>query len=350
MDFDDLDFLGNEVEIATDNESAETDNTRGIQTQIADFQVDQESQTDLQMTRGPILSIHKLQEDPSAVSYYTGLTNYSHFIYLFKSLGPAVDHLNYKTKSLGRMNELFLTLIKLRQAKDDCELGILFQISTTTVGKVFNTWINFMFYQFKEIDLFLPKNVVDDFTPVDFKRKFPNTRMVLDATEVRIEKPSKVTDQRATWSSYKNCNTLKTMVGISPRGVVTHISPSYGGNVSDRQIIERSDLLREQRFQGGDSIMADRGILVQDLFASQNVQVNTPTTMRGVNQLPAATVVKDRQISSKRVHVERVIGLGKTFKILQGELDHSRTPIGGRIFFVCFVLCNFKSNIVSKYC
>ena len=94
--------------------------------------------------------------------------------------------------------------------------------------------------------------------------------------------------------------------------------------------------------------MADRGIAVQDLYASQDVGVNIPTTMRGVNQLPAETVVKDRRIASKRVHVERVIGLGKTFKILQGELDHSKTPIGGRIIFVCNVLSNYRRNIVPK--
>jgi len=100
-------------------------------------------------------------------------------------------------------------------------------------------------------------------------------------------------------------------------------------------------------FEKGDAIMADRGIMVQDLFANLDVCVNTPTTMRGVNQLPAKTVLKDRRIASKRVHVERVIGLAKTFKILKTELDHSLTPLGGKIVFVCFSLCNFKPPIVS---
>jgi hypothetical protein len=139
------------------------------------------------------------------------------------------------------------------------------------------------------------------------------------------------------------------MIGISPRGVTTYVSPAVGGSASDRQIIENSNLL-DGRFGAGDSIMADRGILVQDLFAAQNVIVNTPTTMKGKNQLPAETVVKDRRISSKRVHVERVIGLAKTYKILQYELDHSKTPYGGRILFVCFVLANFRRSIVAKLC
>ena len=139
------------------------------------------------------------------------------------------------------------------------------------------------------------------------------------------------------------------MIGCSPRGVTTYVSPAYGGCASDRQIIENSTLLTGH-FESGDSIMADRGILVQDLFASQNVRVNTPTTMKGLNQLPAETVIKDRRIASKRVHVERIIGLAKTYKILQNELDHSKAPYGSRIVFVCFMLANFRANIVNKYC
>jgi hypothetical protein len=107
--------------------------------------------------------------------------------------------------------------------------------------------------------------------------------------------------------------------------------------------------LFQDTFSTGDSIMADRGIMVQDMFASQNVQVNTPTPMRGKNQHEVATVLEDQRIASKRVHVERVIGLAKTYKILKDELDHSKVPYGGRIIFVCFALCNFRSNIMSKY-
>ena len=90
--------------------------------------------------------------------------------------------------------------------------------------------------------------------------------------------------------------------------------------------------------------------MVQDLFANQDVRVNTPRTMKGRTQLPAEVVLEDRKIASKRVHVERVIGLAKTYKILSAKLDHSRTPAGGLIIFVCFALVNFRLNIVPHHC
>ena len=96
--------------------------------------------------------------------------------------------------------------------------------------------------------------------------------------------------------------------------------------------------------------MADRGIMVQDLFAAKDVKVNTPRTMKGLTQLPAEVVVEDRRIASKRVHVERIIALAKTFKIMDGTMDKNRVPYGGKIIFVCFALCNFRPNIVPNHC
>ena len=47
-----------------------------------------------------------------------------------------------------------------------------------------------------------------------------------------------------TFSTYKHRNIAKTMIGVSPRGIISYLSSSYGGSVSDRQIIERSSLVR----------------------------------------------------------------------------------------------------------
>ena len=104
----------------------------------------------------------------------------------------------------------------------------------------------------------------------------------------------------------------------------------------------------KSRFEKHDAIMADRGIMVQDLFASMDVQVNTPTTMKGKNQLNAETVVKDRRIASKRIHVERIIGYAKTFKILKRPLPNDKFLLADRIIHVCFLLTNFRNNIVGE--
>ena len=176
---------------------------------------------------------------------------------------------------------IFFTMMKLRCSKSDTELSIMFGIWNSTVSQVFSTMIRFLFYHLKDMTPWLPKDAVELFTPLDFKSKYSGTRVILDGTEFFVQKPSVVQDQSATWSSYKNHSTLKSMIGISPRGVVTHVSQTYGGCTSDRQIIERSDLVKKGMFEKGNSIMADRGIMVQDIFACIDVKVNTPTMLRG---------------------------------------------------------------------
>ena len=65
------------------------------------------------------------------------------------------------------------------------------------------------------------------------------------------------------------------MIGSTPGGLISYISPAYGGAVSDRQVIERSGL--PTACDARDSVMADKGFNVQDLFAPHDVQVNIPT-------------------------------------------------------------------------
>ena len=93
--------------------------------------------------------------------------------------------------------------------------------------------------------------------------------------------------------------------------------------------------------------MADKGFLVQDLFASFSISINTPTFLRGKTKLQETDRLEDFTISSKRVHVERVIGYAKTYKILQGVIPYNLLPLSNKIVYVCFMLVNFRKNIVD---
>jgi len=58
-----------------------------------------------------------------------------------------------------------------------------------------------------------------------------------------IEKPSNPEAQQLTFSTYKNTNTLKTLVGITPSGSVCFILDLYGGCISDKEITSKSGLI-----------------------------------------------------------------------------------------------------------
>ena len=222
----------------------------------------------------------------------------------------------------------------------------LCSVSPFTAQNIFITWINFCARQWSEINFWTDKDLVQFYAPDDFHLKFPKTRLIIDGTEIPIQKPSNPLTQRCTFSSYKNRNAVKVLVGSTPGGLISYLSPAYGGATSDRQVVERSRL--PEMCDASDSVMADKGFNVQDLFAARDIHVNIPTFFKKKNRMSGQQVLADRKISSKRVHIERIIGLMKTYKILTSPLPASEAKLASHIVSVCATLCNFRTRIVSQ--
>jgi len=85
---------------------------------------------------------------------------------------------------------------------------------------------------------------------------------------------------------------------------------------------------------------------IRDIFAPYDVTVNIPTFFKSKNQMSHDTVMRDRQIASKRVHFERLIGLAKSYKILVQHMNAWETQMSSDIIFVCAMLFNFWAGIV----
>jgi len=320
-------------------------------------------QTDISFEKPTMLSSHtqtcaeqcmfhidNFVADAKGLQFYTGLDNHAMFVTVLSSLGPAAYQLNYlydKKPTSTVPNQLFLTLVKLRTCKVNFELSRLFNISEAEVYIVFVTWVRFMSLQWHEINFWPSRDVVDFFAPVDFREKFPATRVIVDGTEIPIKVPKVPAAQQVTFSTYKNRNTAKVLVGVTPGGLVSFVSDAYGGSTSDRQIVERGNL--REITDPGDSVMADKGFDVQDLFAPHDVTINIPTFFKKRNRFGHKTVMRDRKIASKRVHVERVIGLAKTYKILTRPLNQTESVLSSDIIFVCFMLINFRQCIVPRH-
>ena len=153
--------------------------------------------------------------------------------------------------------------------------------------------------------------------PRQFREKYPSTRVIIDATEIFVEQPQLPELQKMTFSSYKNHNTFKALVGISPDGAITFVSSLYPGCISDKELTRKSsilDLLEER-----DSVMADRGFEIEEDLMFIGVRLNIPPFLRGKEQLSENELVSTRRIASLRTHVERAMERIKNFIYLIGS-------------------------------
>ena len=136
---------------------------------------------------------------------------------------------------------MLLTLVRIRRGYDIRHISYLFGITQSLASKIFPS-CKFLALMFKPLLLWPSKELVRENLPDSFKN-YPRTRVIIDATEFKIEKPSRPVAQKQIWSNYKHANTVKLLVGIMPSGAITLISKVYSRCISDMHITEISGLL-----------------------------------------------------------------------------------------------------------
>ena len=165
-------------------------------------------------------------------------------------------------------------------------------LAPSTFSKMFATWVVSLAL---EVPLLFPWpsiKVIDVTIPPCFA-KYPSTRVIIDCIEMQVQRPTSLLQQSVIISQYKSRNTFKVLVGISPHGLVTFLSPLWGGRVSDREITAQSRLVKDDKMmEEGDSVMADRGFDVEDILAHKNVRLNVPPCLDGRPRLPEKDVGK----------------------------------------------------------
>ena len=321
---------------------------------------------ELSVAKKAFFSLEKLQNDDSAVKFYTGFPNYSSLRSVYEYLEPKLQNISYwrgskshgtskerqewqesstkpgPKRKLSHFEEFIFVLMRLKVGLFLNDLADRFGISVGHASKIFSTWINFLYHELPLLFPFPPKEHIEALMPDEFK-KYPSTRIVIDCTEIFTEVPSSMKAQSQTWSEYKHHNTWKALIGISPTGAITFVSKLWSGRVSDKEITRKSGLI--DLLEPGDNVMADRGFDIADILPV-GVTLNIPPFKGSRSQLTPAESEETAQIAAVRIHVERAIGRIKNYHILNGVLPLSLCPLTNQIFTVCSLLTNFLPFLV----
>ena len=178
----------------------------------------------------------------------------------------------------------------------------------------------------------MPRELVQSSMPQQFKEKYPATRVILDATDIYVEQPKLPKLQHMTFYNYKNDNTYKGLVGMSPNGVITFVSSLYPGSISDKELTRRHGIL--SFLEPGDSVMADQGFDIEEDLTLLGVHLNMPLFLSGKSQLTEKELIATRRIPSLRIHVEGAMERMKNFHIFDRPIPAALTDIADRIFLL----------------
>ena len=192
-------------------------------------------------------------------------------------------------------DHLLVILMKLRLGLSNTDLAYRFKVSKTTISNILRSWVPVMAVVLKPLIKWPSKEAVLKNMPKIFKRNFKRCRCIIDCTEMFIARPSNLTSRAQAWWNYKHNNTIKYLIGISPAGAISFLSPGWGGRVSDKQITKESGFFK--LLEPRDEVLADRGFLIRDELAAYGATLRIPHFTKGKKQLSAQEVDTSRQLS-----------------------------------------------------
>ena len=312
--------------------------------------------------RGRVFSMSLIKDNDQKTKFYTGLPTYIVFSALLAYLHDKAEHLqewrgsketsvkpqwmnNPWQKQLPIADQFFSVLCRLRLDLHLEDISDRLGMSLSSFSRMFTTWIAFLS---RELDLLFPwpsRERINSWMPDQFFHHYPSVRIVIDCMELQCQRPTSLMSQSSTYSNYKSRNTFKLLVGISPSGLITFLSPLWGGRVSDREITASSSVI--DHLNDGDSVMADRGFDIEDLLATRGVRLNIPPRLAGRTQFTCKEVETTRRIAEQRIHVERAIGRARRYDILNSVMPLSMAGLSDHIVKVCFLLTNFDQPLVK---
>lgn len=252
----------------------------------------------------------------------------------------------WTVESISFEDQIFITLMKVKQNYTNLHLAQLFNCSVATIANIISTFIHVLHaILFKDIMTSIPSRDKNKLSaPASFDQ-YGSCRIVIDCTDIEVAAPGLMSQQNATYSSYRGMNSFKVLVGVAPNAVITYVSKLYPGSISDKAIVQESGLLNH--LTPGDMILADKGFLIQDIVP-RGVSVNIPPFLNN-GTFTESEAKATKAIARCRIHVERANARLKDFKILSFIPSYLRC-YADLLFQLVAALVNLQFPLIKEGC
>ncbi|XP_065672157.1 uncharacterized protein LOC124816018 isoform X2 [Hydra vulgaris] len=182
-------------------------------------------------------------------------------------------------------NEVLLTLMRIQLDSPLQDLAFRFEILVSHASRILTTFITLLARELEPLIYWPTPEETLNFTHLHFIGDFVDVEGIGDCTEQTIQKSADARAQYQTYSSYKSRNTYKELIFCTKGGSISFVS--------------------------------------KDLFLSRQVKAVIPPFLRSKQQFTPSEVYHCKCIARARMHIERVIGRLKEFRLLKSTLSIS---------------------------
>lgn len=241
---------------------------------------------------------------------------------------------------------VLMVFVKLYHNINFSFLGLLFSVHRTTAASILKISICILARVVAEAVFFPSKESILENLTIYFQQ-YKHTRVVLDCTEVALERPKDLTSRLLTYSHYKKTYTVKVLIGCAPSGMITLVGTGYGGRASDAQLTARSDVLNKC-MPHVDHVMVDKGFLIENLCEDARISMDRPPFLKKRRQMEKHEALRNQAIARARVHVERAIQRLKVYKILQQKFPLQLLPVFDKVVLLLAGVVNLSRPILAE--
>ncbi|XP_039307180.1 uncharacterized protein LOC120358174 [Solenopsis invicta] len=244
---------------------------------------------------------------------------------------------------------IIMTFMKLKQNMSYALLSILFKCKPNTCKEKIFQMLDILYICLKPAILWPNKDNILKNISLCFMG-FEDVRVVVDCTEIKIQKPKDLCCQIATFSRYKSNYTIKFMTGVTPAGLILFVSKCYGGRAFDKAIFEQSKII--QKLNKKDAIMRDKGFPIDDICKLNDIKLIRPPFLKDKKQFSKTDAILTRNIATARVHIERSNQRLKTFQVLGSTMPACLISKADEIFNIICAVVNLSAPIIKddKFC
>ena len=177
-------------------------------------------------------------------------------------------------------------------------------------------------------------------------RTFQNVRVVLDCTEILVQKSKCLSECIALYSHYYKDLTIKYLIAATPAGLITFFSKGYGGKASDKFIFLQNNII-EMLEPHIDAVMTDKGFLINEICDKSFIKLIRPPFLRSKKQFSQEEAISSQKTARVRVQIERTIQRIKIFGILKSRIPYHLLNLIDHIIIIAAGITNLSIPILS---